>query len=96
MRSMKVVSLVEHMYSVWGHVGPTIVHSSLRISSLMTTLSAEKSSFGLKEILVVGQKCGAYGRKPNEVKVDAINQMKDCESVSEVRRFLGACIFFRI
>lgn len=60
------------------------------------TLSDEKSAFGLKEILVVGQKCGSYGRRPNDAKVDAISQMKDCLTVSEVRRFLGACVFYKI
>ncbi len=35
-KSMGYVSPVGHVYIVWGHVGPTIVHSSLRISSLMT------------------------------------------------------------
>ena len=34
--------------------------------------------------MVVGHMCGHYGRKPSPAKVD-------CKSVTEVRRFLGAC-----
>src|SRR5450759_5211374 len=60
------------------------------------TLSGEKSAFGLQEVKVVGQMCGPYGRMPSKEKVEAINQMKDCQSASEVRRFLGGCIFYRI
>ena len=61
------------------------------------TLSGEKSAFGQREILVVGHLCGPYGRKPSPVKVDAIQTMNEqCESQSEVRRFLGACAFYHV
>ena len=40
--------------------------------------------------------CGRYGRKPNPEKVDAITRMKACSSITEVRRFLGACVFYQI
>ena len=60
------------------------------------TLSGEKSSFGLEEVMVVGQICGANGRRPCKLKVDAISEMRDCRSTSEVRRFLGTCIFYKI
>src|SRR5450759_3475374 len=60
------------------------------------TLSGEKSEFGLKEVVIVGQHCGPYGRIPCVEKVNAISKLGDCTSVSEVRRFLGACIFYRI
>ena len=46
--------------------------------------------------MVVGQICGSNGRRPCKLKVDAISEMRDCRSTSEVRRFLGACIFYRI
>lgn len=45
---------------------------------------------------MVGQRCGPCGRLPNQAKVDAIREMKACESVSEVRRFVGACVFYRV
>lgn len=41
--------------------------------------------------------CGYYGRKPSPTKVEAIQEMKEvCANVSEVRRFLGACVFYVI
>lgn len=67
-----------------------------RLEEVNLTLSIEKSKFGTNEILVVGHQCGWYGRKPNPEKVDAIGKMKACSSTTEVRRFLGACVFYQI
>lgn len=50
----------------------------------------------MNEIVVVGHLCGTYGRKSNPEKVDAIAKIKPCNSITEVRRFLGACIFYQI
>jgi hypothetical protein len=61
------------------------------------TFLGEKSAFGQPEILVVGHLCGAFGRKPSPMKVDAIQAMKEeCTTRTEVRRFLGACAFYHI
>ena len=60
------------------------------------TLFGKKSTFGLQGIVVVGYLCGSYGHKPNHHKVKVIGKIKDCSSVQEVRRFLGACVFYRI
>jgi hypothetical protein len=61
------------------------------------TLFGEKSAFGQEEILVVGHLCGPYVRRPSPAKVNTIQAMKEeCESQSEVRRFLGACAFYHI
>ncbi|KAL3685370.1 hypothetical protein R1sor_003392 [Riccia sorocarpa] len=67
-----------------------------RLEEVHLTLSEAKSRFGVSEILVVGHLCGSFGKKPNPVKVDAIARMADCGSVTEVRRFLGCCIFYRM
>ncbi len=67
-----------------------------RLEEVNLTLSNEKSKFGVDEILVVGHLCGVYGRKPNPEKVDAIAKMKACSNTTEVRRFLGACVFYQI
>lgn len=67
-----------------------------KLESVNLTLSVEKSNFGVGEILVVGHMCGRYGRKPNPEKVDAISRMKACGSITEIRRFLGACVFYQI
>ena len=67
-----------------------------RLEEVNLTLSIEKSKFGVDEILVVGHLCGFYERKANPEKVDAIGRMKACGNVTEVRRFLGACVFYQI
>ena len=67
-----------------------------RLEEVNLTLSIDKSKFGVDEIVVVGHLCGRYGRKPNPEKVDAISRMKACGSITEVRRFLGACVFYQI
>jgi hypothetical protein len=80
---------------VWEHMKD--VEAILkRLIEVGLTLSGEKSAFGLQEIKVVGQMCGPYGRMPSKEKVEAISQMEDCQSASEVRRFLGGCIFYRM
>ena len=68
-----------------------------RLEGAKLTFSGGKSAFGQAEIMVVGHLCGSYGRKPSPAKVEAISAMKhDCSSVTEVRRFLGACAFYHI
>jgi len=67
-----------------------------KLESVNLTLSVEKSNFGVGEILVVGHMCGRYGRKPNPEKIDAISRMKACKGITEIRRFLGACVFYQI
>jgi hypothetical protein len=68
-----------------------------RLEDARLTFSGEKSAFGQSEILVVGHLCGPYGRKPSPTKVEAISAIKDdCRTVTEVRRFLGACAFYQI
>ncbi|KAL3678944.1 hypothetical protein R1sor_021900 [Riccia sorocarpa] len=67
-----------------------------RLEEVHLTLSGEKSRFGVSEILVVGHFCGSFGRRPNPEKVDAIARMADCRSITEVRRFLGFCVFYRL
>ena len=68
-----------------------------RLEEVDLTLSIDKSKFGFDEIVVVGHLCERYGRKLNSEKVDdAIAKMKACSSTIEVRRFLGAWIFYQI
>ncbi|KAL3696074.1 hypothetical protein R1sor_010150 [Riccia sorocarpa] len=67
-----------------------------KLREVHLTLSGEKSRFGVPEILVVGHVCDSSGRRPNPVKVEAIDRLADCRSTTEVRRFLGGCVFFRL
>ena len=65
-----------------------------RLMHFGVTLSVEKSSFGQSEVQILGQMCGAYGRRPCVDKTEAIRRLADCQNASEVRRFLGACVFY--
>ena len=67
-----------------------------KLEGARLTFSWEKSTFGQPEILVVGHLCGPYGRKQSPTKVEAISAMKEYGSITEVRRFLGACAFYHI
>jgi hypothetical protein len=67
-----------------------------RFQEVGLTISPKKSSFGVAEIKIVGQMCGWYGRKPCPTSVKGIVDLGPCRNVSEVRRFLGACGFYRI
>lgn len=60
-----------------------------RLIKVRLTFSEEKTSFGLKEILVVGHLCDENGRKPNVEKNEAIKLIKPCKSTSEVSCFFG-------
>ncbi|KAL3686249.1 hypothetical protein R1sor_004271 [Riccia sorocarpa] len=61
------------------------------------TLSGTKSTFGVRKIVIVGHLCGSYGRKPDLAKVNAIQKIREvCSSLTEVRRFLGALVFYHI
>ena len=66
-----------------------------RMEEVHLTLSGAKSIFEAKEILILGHMCGPYGRKSSPTKLNAIQNMQEkCTSVSEVRRFLGVCVFY--
>ena len=68
-----------------------------RLEDAQLTFSGEKSAFGHSEILVVGHLYGPYNRKPSPAKIETISVMKEeCKSVTEVRRFLGACVSYHI
>ena len=68
-----------------------------RLEGARLTISRKKRTFRQPEILVVGHLCEPYGRKWSPAKVEAISAMKDvCKSITEARRFLGACAFYHI
>jgi hypothetical protein len=68
-----------------------------RLQETHLTLSDEKSDFGKSKVIIVRHLCGPYGHKPAPNKVNEIQAMREiCESTTEVRRFLGACVFYQI
>jgi hypothetical protein len=60
------------------------------------TFNARKSFFAVPQIKVVGHICSHKGRTPDESKVQAIRDWPDCESLTEVRAFLGTLGLMRI
>lgn len=67
-----------------------------RAEEVGLTFSGKKSAFGVREIKLLGYVCDWRGKRPDPDKVPAIERMKDCQNVTEVRRFLGALGFFRM
>ena len=68
-----------------------------KLEEARLTLSGSKTIFGAREVLIVGHLCSPEGRRPSPLKVDVIQKMKEiCTSTTEVRRFLGACVFYLI
>ncbi|KAL2641461.1 hypothetical protein R1flu_009048 [Riccia fluitans] len=68
-----------------------------RLEEAHLTLFGAKSTFGVWEVVIIGHLCGSFGRKPNPAKIDIIVHIKEvCNSLTDVRRFLGACIFYHI
>jgi hypothetical protein len=55
-----------------------------------------KSQFGVDGIKLVGYVCHAEGRSPDSEKVLKILDWMPCRSQTEVRAFIGVCVYYRI
>lgn len=60
------------------------------------TVSGEKSRWGLPGIEIVGFLCDESGRHPEHSKVQKIQDWPPCKSVTEIRAFVGLCVYYRI
>ena len=60
------------------------------------TISGEKSEFLKDGIKMVAFICGSKGRTPEEAKVRKVVNWKPCATVTEVKGFLGLCVYYRI
>ncbi|KAL3682680.1 hypothetical protein R1sor_000702 [Riccia sorocarpa] len=68
-----------------------------RLDEMNLTLSGAKSTFGVREVVIVGHLCGWFGKKPEATKIEAIQRIWEvCKSLSKVRKFLGSCVFYHI
>lgn len=65
-----------------GHAGGTVAHTKMQLCK--------------EEVIILGQKCTASGRLPEEAKIAKITSWPDLKSVKEVRGFLGLCGTVRI
>ena len=55
-----------------------------------------KSQYCMPGLRMVGFVTDADGRRPDTAKVIKIQEWKVCENESEVRSFLGVCVFYRL
>ena len=60
------------------------------------TISGEKSQFCVAGLKIVGFVCDSDGRSPETAKVIKILEWPSCRDVSEVRAFIGVCVYYRI
>ena len=60
------------------------------------TISGEKSEFLKDGIKMVAFMCGSKGRTPDEAKVRKVINWKPCALVTEVKGFLGLCVYYWI
>ena len=60
-----------------------------RLAERGLTLNREKCVFSVPELVFFGHKVSAAGISPDERKVDAVNQARAPQNISELRSFLG-------
>lgn len=60
------------------------------------TISGVKSQFCMAGLKIVGFVCDADGRHPESAKIIKILDWPECKDVSEIRAFIGVCVFYRI
>lgn len=58
------------------------------------TFSIDKFNFGVDKIIIIEYLCERYSKKSNLENVDAITKMKAYNSIIEVKRFFGTCLFY--
>jgi hypothetical protein len=71
----------------------TKVLQKLREHNLVVKL--KKSRFCEQQIEFLGHEIGKDGIKPNSKKVETINKIKEPQTLTELRSFLGLCSYYR-
>jgi hypothetical protein len=60
------------------------------------TVSGKKCFWGMDRLGVVGYEVAAEGRYPDQAKVEKITKWPECRHTTDVRAFLGICVYYRI
>jgi len=60
------------------------------------TISGKKSQFLKEQIKIVAYVCGIDVRRPEEAKIRKITKWPACADLTDVRAFLGICVYDRI
>ena len=80
---------------IWRHL--TIVNRILqRLQNLNIMVSAKKFVLAAPDATIVGHKCTSEGRVPHKAKIQKIRDWPECETLMQVRGFLGTCSMLRI
>ncbi|KAG5463490.1 MAG: hypothetical protein BJ554DRAFT_6960, partial [Olpidium bornovanus] len=66
-----------------------------RVEEVGLTFSGAKSAFGVREIMLLGFRCGPYGKRIDERKALGVTAIRPCSTVKELRRFLEAVSVYR-
>ena len=80
---------------VWEHL-QDVNRVLQRFEAYGATVSGAKTSIARSEGVIVGHRCTYQGRVPDESKVQKVVDWPACETVSEVRGFLGTVGVLRI
>ena len=60
------------------------------------TILGKKSEFLKEQIKIVAYVCGIDGRMPEEAKIRKITGWPACMDLTDVRAFLGICVYYGI
>jgi hypothetical protein len=60
------------------------------------TVSGEKLQLFMTSVKIVGYVCDKYGRHPEASKIEKIVNWPSCRNPTEVKGFLGICVYYRI
>ena len=66
------------------------------IERIGATISGEKSEFLKESLKVVAYICGEKGRSTKDVKMNKIEDWPPYKNVTDVRVFIGLCVYYRI
>ena len=100
--------VIRDIEGVMGYIDDVMIHSStwqehvellekvlLRFRQYNLKINARKSTFGAQECEYLGFRIGEEGIRPIEEKCTAIKDTARPKTISEVRRFVGLCNYFR-
>ena len=75
---------------IWKHL--TVVHRILQqLQNVSAMVSAKKFILATPDATIVSHKCTFEGQIPHKLKVQKIHDWPECETLTQVRGFLGTC-----
>jgi len=59
-------------------------------------ISGAKSEFLMEKLKVVAYICGSNARTPEDTKIQRITNWPACQTVTEIKAFIGLCVCYRV